>query len=747
MGPRLRYLAQALGLCIFPVASLVIGILALVYLPQGQEILRTISAAVLLAPFPDPDDIPRVVLFFVALSLWLLSSWFSARIVLQRDFDAGPGIAARAPKPYEIPFRTWFPRSLILIGSGFIAYRLATFGEAGATLVAIILGVALFSLVWQRRRLLRRWAAPAAASSVAATTAGALRADLPESEELALWLGAPLAGVLLLFLWLDNYELARFLGGASILLLALSSISIVGSIVLIYIPKIHGWPAMTGAALVFAFVLGSIGATDNHGIAARRVDAEAQTLITRPGALKQFGAWESNLRPDPNCPRCGPNGWIVLVAAEGGASRSAWWTAHVLGVLDDLTEARFGRQTFVASGISGGSLGVATWVSLLRDRRDAANATSLPRSASYPTAEECDPALVRRDPSLARQSACFLGGDFVATTLGYMAGVDLAQRLIPFPVSAWDRSRGLEVTWARDWRAMFGSDAFARPLLDLYKPAAASTTASSAEAPTRGFRADIPVLLLNTSSVDRGRPAVQAPVQFNDAEIDDLFDSGLRTAGLTLAGAVHNSARFPYVSPGGDVLTSDGSHYDAVVDGGYIENSGALALDALLRSMWHGSLPEDIQKRLIVLFIANDPDEPIRQAAQICTPSRQDHDLQPTRAWDEVQTPLIGLYEARASRADTARRALLRDLRLCDAATHPALRAFFVSMASPMIREVRPAMSWYMTPHSRETMWRAVATSPARAEILALADLFGPGGDKQEAYEEAVVRRLDAYAR
>ncbi len=41
-------------------------------------------------------------------------------------------------------------------------------------------------------------------------------------------------------------------------------------------------------------------------------------------------------------------------------------------------------------------------------------------------------------------------------------------------------------------------------------------------------------------------------------------------------------------------------------------------------------------------------------------------------------------------------------------------------MASPRIREVRPAMSWYMTPDSRDTMWRAVATEPALSEMRRL---------------------------
>jgi hypothetical protein len=87
-----------------------------------------------------------------------------------------------------------------------------------------------------------------------------------------------------------------------------------------------------------------------------------------------------------------------------------------------------------------------------------------------------------------------------------------------------------------------------------------------------------------------------------------------------------------------------------------------------------------------------------------------------------VSTPLVGLFDSRASRADSARRTLVRELGIC--ADHPEEHVFFVSMASPMIQEIQPAMSWYMTSKSRRTMWSAIATEPARSQVLALARLF-----------------------
>ena len=392
-GPILSFLVRSAGLCIYPILATLVGIVALVFLPQGVEILRTITGAALLHPLTESDDFARALAFFGGLTLWSLASWYGARLVLQRDFgDDPPGLRPRAPG-FEAAFRTWFPRALIPIGILPIAVRLASLGELAPGIVAVAIAIVLTGLVIARRRLLALLPARPAAARAASIGAGSVRLDLPEGEELALWLASAFAAVLFIGLWLVNFELARWLGAAAILLVALAAMTLLGSTLLVYIPKVSGWPAMTGAAVLLAAILGIAGATANHGIAARRVDADAETRVVRPAAAAQFERWARDIPPSPGCPAtvCGPEGLVVLVASEGGASRSAWWSAHVLGVLDDLTDGRFGDQTFAASGISGGSLGVATWVALRRDARGAAPRGAAERSTAYPTPADCEP--------------------------------------------------------------------------------------------------------------------------------------------------------------------------------------------------------------------------------------------------------------------------------------------------------------------------------------------------------------------
>jgi hypothetical protein len=179
-----------------------------------------------------------------------------------------------------------------------------------------------------------------------------------------------------------------------------------------------------------------------------------------------------------------------------------------------------------------------------------------------------------------------------------------------------------------------------------------------------------------------------------------------------------------------------------------VENSGALALAALMRSVAPppGSAEAEqqawqrLKRRLVVVFVANDPDEPVRRGAELCGTQPRALDLSPRPAWGEAATPAVGLFMVRSGRAEVSRRALLRELGLCNGPEAPPV--FFVSMGSPRVREVRPAMSWYMRPASRDTMWRAVATEPARTEMLSLVNLWAERTHKDPAARQRALARI-----
>ena len=165
-----------------------------------------------------------------------------------------------------------------------------------------------------------------------------------------------------------------------------------------------------------------------------------------------------------------------------------------------------------------------------------------------------------------------------------LLGPDFATRFLPFPVSrAWsdraDRSLGLEQAWVQDWRdlsALHASQApqvnWDRPLTELY------TNAESDQRPP------LPTLLLNTVRIDDGQRILQSNVKAALPGVMDLLGDDFDTQRLTLAQAVHNSARFPYVSPAGAVRAASAPHpvVGRLGDGGYHEGSGAATLADLL---------------------------------------------------------------------------------------------------------------------------------------------------------------------
>jgi hypothetical protein len=67
--------------------------------------------------------------------------------------------------------------------------------------------------------------------------------------------------------------------------------------------------------------------------------------------------------------------------------------------------------------------------------------------------------------------------------------------------------------------------------------------------------------------------------------------------------AAHNSARFTYISPAGDL----GDKHGSVIDGGYFENYGALSALELARAARWELRDEKPGVKLVILMISSDP--------------------------------------------------------------------------------------------------------------------------------------------
>jgi len=113
----------------------------------------------------------------------------------------------------------------------------------------------------------------------------------------------------------------------------------------------------------------------------------------------------------------------------------------------------------------------------------------------------------------------------------------------------------------------------------------------------------LPALVLDTTAMSAGRPVLQSPFTVARTDMFDLLSPALATQSLTLAQAVHNSARFPYVSPAGLVRSVSTERRRHVVDGGYFDTTG---VDTLL-DVTQALQAIDHEITFIPIYVTNGP--------------------------------------------------------------------------------------------------------------------------------------------
>jgi len=600
-------IVRLLWRCFFAVFAVVVGTVVLAAVPQAREALMVFAA--------DARTLPLHAAFFVcAVLYWAIAAWFSARLLLGRIFEHD-SLGTSPDDPFVDWFATVMPRGLAIVamlplcvltwqanrwlGAGMLAATVIfvvfvvlrrhfgqvdghmhksygefpTLGPSGrqACLGLIAFGFALFGSLSSRG--LGMAVSGAWALATLALLAWEHRRALKPLKKVD-WLvfGISLASALLM-LWLSwglesnaEIDLARSIGSPAILLCALASWTLFGGLVLTYLPLSWGWISLAPWLPPLLIVLGSLHET--HWVAQREPSTPAAGTTVDPAwrahrlpVTERFTQWMA--RHEAGEP-------VYMVAVVGGASRAGFWAGSVLARLEDEARAnqqRFGANVFALSSISGGSLGAAAWVAEL---------------AQYPAGTPCAasaPADCRRP-----RVEDFLGQDFLSPVVARLLGPDFATRFLPFPVSrTWsdraDRSLGLEQAWVQDWRDLAEKHPTAAPKVDWNRPLTELYT--NAESDQRPL---LPTLLLNTVRIDDGQRFLQSNVKAALPNVMDLLGDDFDTQRLTLAQAVHNSARFPYVSPTGAVRAASAPHpvVGRLGDGGYHEGSGAATLADLL---------------------------------------------------------------------------------------------------------------------------------------------------------------------
>lgn len=394
----------------------------------------------------------------------------------------------------------------------------------------------------------------------------------------------------------------------------------------------------------------------------------------------------------------------IIIAAEGGASRAAFFTSSVLGYIQDTSPAassgrsEFSQQLFAISSVSGSALGTATFAAALDHTDHTKPGPAGTRPALINTTEtekdtlwfrnryvsgEAPTQAVRFEswvqPALKAPLQVILSGDFL-TPVAAGLGLDVWWRL-----HCEDRATVIERSWENRFAAFLpppaaanapaGEHGLARPLSSFLPtaerwrpllifngssvstgrrivtstlhpltsrrlddtPSRAAATRSSGRGPTRSLPEFEPVF---GDTYDFYDHLCQSASKTKDPDCRCIAPNSprrhVRGCDIRLSTAVTNSARFPVVTPQGDIRAPGSTVHDRIVDGGYFDNFGVLSASELatqLRSLDDDQLrkrgltnPADVLSPFILL-VSNDPEF----NPQACPTSRDPQAAEPSR--------------------------------------------------------------------------------------------------------------------
>jgi len=331
--------------------------------------------------------------------------------------------------------------------------------------------------------------------------------------------------------------------------------------------------------LLLFFLAYILGFGETHYV--RTFSVQANHYASRPNLRTYLTTWLRD-RKIAAMPDSGTYD-VYFVMSNGGASRSGYWTAGVLGRLEDAslqhdTSNRFSDHVFCVSGTSGGGVGVATFFSLLRDKQ------------------------LHTAPIYAKSAKAFLQQDYFTYTFARMLGPDFFNYIFHFKTLK-DRAAALEKSFEKSSRQQNDS-VYQVPFYDNLSHFPA----------IKDGHIYLPVLFVNTTRMQDGNPAIVTNLQPDSGIYNERVDVLNLLPGdsdISLTSGAIMGARFPYLSPAGRI----GNDY--FVDGGYFDNSGSGVIQETIRGILNieneervsnGPLYGSIKKlRFIVLHIVNSP--------------------------------------------------------------------------------------------------------------------------------------------
>ena len=286
-------------------------------------------------------------------------------------------------------------------------------------------------------------------------------------------------------------------------------------------------------------------------------------LLNRAELNEFFQSWAKHCAP--------ANGDLrpVIVAVSGGASRAAVWGASVLQNVETISTDANRPTIFAVSSVSGGSLGVAAYMSLL---------------GSLPAEQLCDSNTARADrvKQAGHLADATLGNDVLGPLLAGAVLVDIPRTAMIWAASAvhWidndyqprggDRAEAIERGFTTLWRG-WGKSAPVVNRVDFESPYLSLFYEKGVAKP------GMPIWIANGTNSNTGNRLLTVPFKMGgEGQPFFVATDVLATLGhdVPISTAINNTARFPYLEPAGALEWNTDRDNRTIIDGGYFENEG-----------------------------------------------------------------------------------------------------------------------------------------------------------------------------
>jgi len=643
---------------------------ALAGITQGRDLVRTVAEDGFSV---SGDAIWKQIAFCLGLLLFATQAWIWPRMIINSNsgLDRDKWGLAR-------PYLEWMPRLLAAVPflAAGVGLMLTDDPDAWFLRLLLVLSAAVFFplIIWRTKL-------------GAAITDRAPKA--PRAPKLgrgwvifSAFLGA--AGMLAFIV--SPVWVARFLGAPTVVFLGVGLI-IPYLIIATQFGRIFQIPVVP-ALLLLAFVVSLFPSLDNHAVGRRALSSPVgkpaeRTVAPRLDLDQAYRLWRAQAPRDAE-----GRPIMVLVAAEGGASRAGFWTGEVLSALHERTGGRFRNALFAISSVSGGSVGAVGYAATLQE-----NPAIAPQAVA-PAIEQ------------------LTGADALSPAIGGLLFPDLFHRFVPLPVLP-DRAEGLE----RSWEAAWAHGRKGRPLrldqsfLDL-RPVAGE--------PWR------PILMINGASEQTGRRILTSTLAPHP-RLDAHDFHQLTGRDIPISSAIHNGARFPWVSPAGTLTREGRPKAEAqghIIDGGYFDSVGIEALRELADAIAQGpARAEPLHIIFVVAAYSGQPQKLADPAARATTSSPSAplnlaaSEIKPVWWLNELLAPARGFFAsrdghgyhmARELRTLVAQRSLQTPL---DAAGGGS-SALYAPIMLCEDKSFRNPMNWALSKRSQDHMRCAAGRSP-----------------------------------